>query len=233
MTPDFANGSLTRKATRGQVGICDWILRCFWIRDSCKITSVFPSPVDLAQVWETTDNSGSLIMRRLLKNKWFKRVGASLLASLALCAGVAWYFGVWSWRDAEIYREMSKECHPIWNDLHSGRIRAGQDVEELITATRPSRVERYGEFVRLNYYKNFDPSERGVFGFTGVSITARSGKLVSGAAASCGWSRVFFDELKEEGWKEYHDAYEMLWKPIRKMRAAAAPEVKKPDREVN
>jgi hypothetical protein len=108
---------------------------------------------------------------------------------------------------------MSRECHPVWKDLHWGRIQPGQDVEEVIAATKPARVERYGEFVRLNY-------QEGLY-FTGVTITAKNGRLASAVAWSCTWNRVFFDELTREDWAAYSAAYEAHWQPIRKMREEA------------
>src|SRR5262249_14973014 len=121
-------------------------------------------------------------------------------------------FRVWSWHDLQVYQMMSKECHPVWEDLHRGHIYAGQNVEDVIAATKPVRVERYGDFVQLSYQEGLC--------FTGVTITAKNGRLASAAAWSCTWERVFFDELTQDDWKAYSDAYETHWQPIRKKQEA-------------
>lgn len=108
---------------------------------------------------------------------------------------------------------MSQECHPVWRELNWGRIHAGQNVEQVIADTRPVEVERYGEFVRLNY-------QEGLY-FTGVTIIAKNGRLASATAWSCTWARVFFDDLTADDWKAYSDAYEAHWEPLRKRRGAA------------
>jgi hypothetical protein len=108
---------------------------------------------------------------------------------------------------------MSRECHPVWQDLHWGRIHSGQNVEEVIASTKPVRVERYGAFVRLNYQNGLC--------FAGVTITAKNGRLASAAAGSCTWDRVFFDELTQEDWKAYSDAYDAHWRRIRQKREEA------------
>jgi len=101
---------------------------------------------------------------------------------LAFC----WHHGVWSWRDWEIYRCMEHECHPVWRDLHAGRIRVGDDVDQVIERTNPAWVEEF-ENVKILCYKG-----RGL-AFTGVTITAKDGRLMSAMAWSCTWERRFFD----------------------------------------
>ena len=154
-------------------------------------------------------------MKRVLSNRWFKLSAGLLLVLLAVATASAWYFRVWSWPDLRAYQGMSQECHPVWRELHWGRIHAGQDVEEVIAATKPVRVERYGEYVRLSYQEGLS--------FTGITITAKNGRLASAAAGSCTWDRVFFNELTHDDWKAYEDAYEAHWQPIRRKRAEAAP----------
>jgi hypothetical protein len=150
---------------------------------------------------------------RLFSKRWFKlSVGFVLLALFALTA-CAWYFRIWSWRDLQVYRMMSRECHHVWQDLHWGRVHSCQNVEDVIATTKPVRVERYREFVRLNYQKGLC--------FTGVTITAKNGRLASAVAWSCTWDRVFFDELTQDDWKAYSDAYEAHWQPIRKQEEEA------------
>ena len=145
-------------------------------------------------------------VKRLLPRRWFQ-VSAGLVAVLLIALlSCAWYFQVWSWHDFKVYQAMSRECHPVWRDLQWGRVHAGQNVEDVIAATKPVRVERYGEFVRLDYQEGLC--------FTGVAITAKNDRLASAAAWSCTWNRTFFDELTEQDWQAFSNAYEAHWKPI-------------------
>jgi hypothetical protein len=162
------------------------------------------------------------IVKRVLSNRRFKiSVGLALVlaAALVACAG---YFRVWNWHDLHVYREMSKECHPVWRDLHWGRIRAGQNVDDVIAATEPLQVTRYGEFVELEYQQ-----APGGFAFTGVRIIAKNGRLAGASAGSCCWDRTFFDELSPDDWKAYDDASLAYRQSLRKKREAeqaAAPD---------
>lgn len=161
------------------------------------------------------------ILSRILSQRWFKRLAGLVVTLLAVTLACASYFRVWGWRDMMAYQGMSRECHPVWRELHWDRIRAGQDVEQVIAETQPARVERYGEFVQLSYQQGLS--------FTGVTITAKNGRLASAGAWSCTWNRVFFDELSRDDWKAYSVAYEAHWQPIRQKRSEAEPVVA-PDR---
>jgi hypothetical protein len=129
-------------------------------------------------------------MKKVLSKRWF-RVALLLLAltltSTLICA---WDFRIWSWRDLQVYRAMSHECHPVWKELHWGRVYVGQDVEEVIARTNPRRVTRCAEWVLLDYYNGPEGLH-----FTVLWIIGRHGKLVSAVAASCTWDRTFFNEI--------------------------------------
>jgi hypothetical protein len=150
-------------------------------------------------------------VKHFLSKTWFRLSVRFVLLLLVTLLGFAWYFKIWSWRDWEIIQAMSAECHPVWRDLHWGRVQAGQNVDEVIAATKPVRVERYGDFVELIY-------QPGGLNFTGVNITAKKGRLVNAGAWSCTWNRVFFDEMTGDDWHDFNDAYEARWQPIRQMR---------------
>jgi hypothetical protein len=152
-------------------------------------------------------------MSVVFSKRWVKLSAGFVLLLLVALTSCAWYFRIWSWHDLQVYRMMSQECHPVWRELHWGRIHQGQDVEDVIATTNPVRVERYGEFVRLNY--------QDYLYFTGVTITAKNGRLACATAWSCTWDRLFFNELTQEDWQAYSDAYEAHWRPIRKQRAEA------------
>jgi hypothetical protein len=152
-------------------------------------------------------------VKRLLSNRWFKFLAGLILLPTAALLSCAWYYKVWSWYDLQVYRMMSHECHPVWKDLHRGRVHAGQDVEDTIADTKPVRVERYGEFVRLSYQE--------ALSFSGVAITAKDGRLVHAIAWSCTWHREYFDELTEDQWQVHSDAYEAHRQTIIKNRKEA------------
>jgi hypothetical protein len=146
-------------------------------------------------------------MKRYLSKGWLRVSVALALFLLVALLATGWYFRIWSWRDLQVYEMMNQECHPVWKDLYWGRVYAGQNVEEVIAATDPVRIERYGEFVRLSYQKGRC--------FTGVTITAKNGRLANGCAWSCTWVRSFFDELTPEDWARFTAAYEAHWRPLR------------------
>lgn len=99
-----------------------------------------------------------------------------------------------------IERCMSEECHPVWRDLQAGRIVAGDAVEEVIHRTQPPRIEKF-ENVTILLYRGPGLS------FTGVTIIARDGRLVTAAAGSCTWDKTFFDTWPQGEsaafWKRY------------------------------
>jgi len=89
----------------------------------------------------------------------------------------------------QVYVAMSRECHPAWQDYHFGRVNAGDSVEEVIAHTCPTSIKRHGRWVELDY---------GEGGFTGMFAAAYDGRMVFASAGSCGWVRLFFDELTDE-----------------------------------
>ncbi len=151
-------------------------------------------------------------MKRFLSRRWVKPTAGILFALLLATLAAAYSFRIWSWRDFRDYLAMSHECHTVWKDLHYGDILPGQDVEAVITTTTPVDVERFGEFVRVNYQR--------MGNFTGVTITAKNGRVVSASAWSCMWDRLFFDELTEQDWKSFADARTKYWQEIQKKRTA-------------
>ena len=156
---------------------------------------------------------GPRIVKRLLSNRWFKLIAGLILLPAAAFLSCAGYLRIWSWHDLQVYRMMSHECHPVWKDLHRGRVHAGQNVEAVIADTRPVRVERYGQFVRLSYQERLS--------FSGVAITAKDGRLVHAVAWSCTWQREYFDELTEDEWQAHSNAYEAYRQAIIKKRKEA------------
>ena len=83
-------------------------------------------------------------MKRFLAKHWGKLSAGLILLLLLPLLTLAWRFRIWSWRDYQIYQAMSHECHPVWEDLYWGRIRSGQDLDEVIAATAPVQVDATG-----------------------------------------------------------------------------------------
>jgi|GEM_PF-6345469 len=93
---------------------------------------------------------------------------------------------------------MGRECHPVWQDYHFGRICAGDSVEDVIARTGPGKVERKGRWVILHY----SDSARGGDS-AGLTAMGYDGRLAFSAASSCGWVRLFFDEMTDAQSREY------------------------------
>jgi len=111
-------------------------------------------------------------------------VALALLASLLVgVISLARYYRVYSWSGLEAYQCMASECDPVWREYHFGRIRAGDDIEEVIRQTKPYRVERQGRWVTIRY--------------SGIVAHAYDGEVLIAYAGSCAWVRVFFDQLSE------------------------------------
>jgi hypothetical protein len=104
-------------------------------------------------------------------------------------------FGIWSIRDWELCREMSRDCHPVWKELYDGRIRQGQSVDDVIALTHPDRVVRFHNYVVVDYLK--DGYIKGTIPFSGLVLVAQDGRLVSAYAGSCNFLHTFFEELSE------------------------------------
>lgn len=125
--------------------------------------------------------------------------GVIIILVFGTLAGFAAHYRIWSWNDWRTFREMSRECHPVWRDLYFGRIAAGQDVRELLASTKPEHVEHYGPYVALNFHPSFS--------YTGLTVVARDQKLVSASARSCTWHRTFFDVMTPQDRDEYRRLY--------------------------
>jgi hypothetical protein len=150
----------------------------------------------------------------------YRRIGTALkVCSIALACGFAsvvgicWETGVWTPHQYQLFQLMSAECHPVWRDLWHGRIKAGDDLKRVMILTCPPRVDSYGRFTKLGY------QPRHVGAFTGVTIIARDGRLISASAWSCTWRVSFFDGMSENDWREYEDAYDAHMRPFREARA--------------
>lgn len=131
----------------------------------------------------------SASLRRLWWRWWFPPV-ATIIVAFNLLLVLCWQFHVWSWEALEVYGEMNKECHPVWRDFHFGKVRAGDDVGDVIAKTTPTKVKQQDRWTILTYK-------------SGVGALAYDGRMVFACASSCAWVRVFFDEMTDQQSLDY------------------------------
>jgi len=137
-----------------------------------------------------------------------------LFVLLACCR----YFGVYRWRDVIAYGCMAMECDPVWKELAFRRVRQGDPVTKLIAIREPSQTLEYGPYQELKYYR--DGWQSGYLSFTGITVYAKEGKLLTAVAWSCTWDHVFFQDKTEE---------ERIHAEFSKYVAANSPETPSPD----
>jgi hypothetical protein len=135
-------------------------------------------------------------LRHILKYTPAGIIGLSLAVVLTFClTHRVWSVGGW-----RVYQAMDQECHPVWRDYHFGRINAGDAIDDVIAKTAPGRVDRNGRWVILHY--SADTETSGI-SFTGLTAIGYDGRMVFAAAASCGWVRLFFDEMTDGQSREF------------------------------
>src|SRR5439155_9960267 len=107
--------------------------RVFDARKRTNYGRRLPSALACASGREVTTGAADLeTMRKFLCNRWTK-LSAALVGLLVIAMlAAAWHYRIWNWHDLQVYRMMGRECHPVWKDLHWGRLHPGQDVEEVI-----------------------------------------------------------------------------------------------------
>ena len=113
-------------------------------------------------------------MQQSHARRWLQR---GLILAVVVGIGFAIFDYCWNAKRRAVLAAMAQECHPIWHDLETGRVREGDDVEQVILRMRPHAVERDGKVVGLRYHP---PGS-----YTGIKLIARDGKLVSAIAWSC------------------------------------------------
>lgn len=115
-------------------------------------------------------------------------LGILLIAALFSCVGLARYYRIYSIGGWMSYCAMASECPREWREFHFGRFGAGADIEEVIRETKPSTVDRRGDWVTLRYQQA---------GLSGLVAHAHHGKLVCAYAGSCTWVRLLVDDMSE------------------------------------
>jgi hypothetical protein len=138
--------------------------------------------------------------RRLCASWWLK-VPIVIFSSLAAVVFIliydtrawTWYdFDRWEWKssiddDVKLYLSTQKGCDPLLEDLRVGRIRKGDDLQELIARAEPAAISSYKEYTLICY---------ALPEWTTVRMTAKDGKLVEAVAykaTSDGYCKWFFN----------------------------------------
>ncbi|MDZ4688887.1 MAG: hypothetical protein SH850_27745 [Planctomycetaceae bacterium] len=128
----------------------------------------------------------SLLSKRIAR--WLAAVAVSLTLVL-IALGV--FFRISSTRHLIAYQAMPRECHPIWRELAWRRINLGDSVEDVLIRFPPSLSEEFGDYGHYVFFRETFHDEGGLH-FTGVSITAKRGRLINAEAWSCTWELPFF-----------------------------------------
>jgi len=118
-----------------------------------------------------------------------------VLTVLVSCA----FFRIWHPRDIEAYFGMASECHPAWRQFAFRHFGAGDSASDLLQRYPPDRREEFGRYGVYRYYKG---DSNGI-PFTGLSVVARDGKLLSAGAGSCTWRFSFFQKEDAELDRQY------------------------------
>ncbi len=130
------------------------------------------------------------------KHIWIS-AGTCLLATLL---GTCAYFGIYGWSDLAAYREISRECHPIWKELALRKIVSGDSATSTVRRWPPSRTEHFGPYTAYWY--------SAVDSFTGLHMVAMGDRLVGARAGSCTWEHTFFwDEQERANIDSEYDRY--------------------------
>ena len=140
-----------------------------------------------------------------LKGALLALLGVALvLVGIWVVAGIR--LGVWSYAEHRRYSWLTANL-PVAHRLWNGGIRAGDDVEELITTWRPHMTSRFGRWIELRWFPG-GPSQD-LISFIGVRVVARDGVLVSADYYSDDGvaDRAFFNTLTPGAETEYSAAF--------------------------
>src|SRR5687767_10335116 len=138
------------------------------------------------------------MLKQIWRSGLIRRATLFLAVSIAVLTPLCWYLRIKSQRDLVAYIGMATGCHRVWFDLTIGRVYEDQSVEDAIAATKPIFVSRHGRYVELGYQRGLS--------FTGISIIAKDGKLISAQAGSCTWDHNFFGDMSQQDWREISES---------------------------
>ena len=116
------------------------------------------------------------------------------VSGLVAIVGSCFFFYPSVSRAIQIRSALEQEIHVIWRDLESGKIGAGEPLDSVLALHPTTHVEQFGDYALVRYYKDGDRAP-GTLSFSGLFLTAKDGRLLSATAASCTWSKEFFDTM--------------------------------------
>jgi len=131
---------------------------------------------------------------------------------LALVLVGAWIYtgirlGIWRYSEYDRYNWLTANL-PVARELWHGNIKAGDNVEELISRWHPHTISRFGRWVTLDWYPGGRSQD--TISFIGITVIAEDGVLAEADSYSddlvC--ARAFFNTLTPQAKTEYRAAFE-------------------------
>jgi len=130
---------------------------------------------------------------------------ALLLVGLWIYAGI--HLGIWRYREYDRYNWLTANL-PVARELWHGNIKAGDNVEELISYWQPHSTRRFGSWVIMDWYPG--GLSRDSISLIGIVVIAKDGVLVEADSYSddlvC--AKAFFNTLTPQAKLEYRAAFE-------------------------
>jgi hypothetical protein len=130
---------------------------------------------------------------------------ALLLVALWIYTGVR--LRIWTYHEYGRYVWLTANL-PVARALWHDEMKAGEDVEQLITMWRPHMTNRFDRWVELRWFPG-GPS-KDTISFIGVWVLAKDGVLVTASSYSDDGvlDRTFFNTLTTNDTAEYRTAFE-------------------------
>ena len=155
-----------------------------------------------------------------LKGALLALLGVALvLAGLWIFIGVR--LRIWTYPEYGRYVWLTANL-PVAHALWHHEIKAGEDVEQLITMWRPHMTSRFGDWVELRWFPG-GPSKDSI-SFIGVWVLAKDGVLVAASSYSDDGllNKVFFDTRTPSETADYRLALEAYVNGLRDERQKSA-----------
>ena len=133
------------------------------------------------------------------------------LCGTALVAFGLWIYtgirlGIWKYSQYARYHWVVANL-PITRELWHGEIKAGDDVEKIISSWPPHGIRRYGSWVDLRWYAGGRQTNH--LSLIGIAVVAKDGVLVRADSYSddllC--ARTFFNTLTRQAEAEHRTAF--------------------------
>jgi hypothetical protein len=145
--------------------------------------------------------------------KLFRRGVFAFSAFLILLLSLFTFFRVWSPRDLAAYHGMAAECHPVWRAFALRQFSRGGAITALFAKYPPTERDEFGRYGIYSFYRG---DLKDGIPFTGLTVIARDGRLITATAGSCTWMFTFFetaDPQFKQDYKAYMQEREQRQKP--------------------